>query len=184
MKILLADKDSKTTLAYKTALEERKHHVVISNDIEGCLKAYHDALNKIRAQTDLAEHIQPFDAVIIEYKISELTGIEAAKEILIVNPRQRIIIATDCITHDVLDSIKTLENFSVELLQKPSGDDVLVSLIEEKEIFTELQKLDINIEYVRSAQLRHEQMKGMLDALRKSRGNRRGDFQNNTTSIH
>ena len=184
MKILLVDKDFKTTLAYKTALEERKHHVVISNNIEECLKTYHDALNKIRAQTDLVEHIQPFDAVILEYKISELTGIEAAKEILIVNPRQRIIIATDCITHDLLDSIKTLENFSVELLQKPSGDDVIVSLIEEKEIFTELQKLDINIEYVKSAQFRHEQMIDILNALRKSRGNPRGDFQNNTTSIH
>lgn len=177
MKILLADKDVKTTLAYKTALEEREHHVVISNDIEGCLKAYHDALNKIRDQTDLVDHIQPFDAVIIEYKISELTGIEAAKEILIVNPRQRIIIATDCITHDLLDSIKNLENFSVELLQKPSGDDVLISLIEEKEIFTELRKLDINIEYIMSARLRHEQMRGMLNALRKSRGNHRGDFK-------
>lgn len=183
MKILLVDKDFKTILAYKTALEERKHHVVISNSIEGCLMTYHDALNKIRAQTDLVEHIQPFDAVIIEYKISELTGVEAAKEILIVNPRQRVIIATECITRDLLDSIKTLENFSVELLQKPSGDNVLVSLIEEKEIFTELQKLDINIEYVKSAQLRHEQMIGMLNALRKSRGNHRGDFQNNTKSI-
>ena len=184
MKILLADKDFKTALAYKTALEERKHHVVISNNIEECLKTYHDALDKIRDQTDLVEHIQPFDAVILEYKISELTGIEAAKEILIVNPRQRIIIATDCITHDLLDSMKTLENFSVELLQKPPGDDVIVSLIEEKEIFTELQKLDINTEYVKSAQFRHEQMIDMLNALRKSRGNPRGDFQNNTTSIH
>ena len=184
MKILLADKDFKTTLAYKTALEERKHHVVISNNIEECLKTYHDALDKIRVQTDLVEHIQPFDAVILEYKISQLTGIEAAKEILIVNPRQRIIIATDCITHDLLDSIKTLENFSVELLQKPSGDDAIVSLIEEKEVFTELQKLDINIEYVKSAQFRHEQMIDILNALRKSRRNPRGDFQNNTTSIH
>jgi CheY-like chemotaxis protein len=185
MKILLADKDFKTALAFKTALEERKHHVVITNNIEECLKTYHIALNEIRAQTDLVEHIQPFNAVIIEYKISELTGIEAAKEILIVNPRQRIIITTDCITHDLLDSMKTLENFSVELLQKPSGDDVIVSLIEEKEILAELQKLDINIEYVKSAQFRHEQMVDMLNALRKSRGNRRGDFQNNnTTSIH
>jgi DNA-binding response OmpR family regulator len=184
MKILLADKDFKTTSAYKTALEERKHHVVISNDIEECLKTYHDALNKIRAQTDLVDHIQPFDAVIIDYKISELTGIEAAKEILIVNPRQRIIIATDCITNDLIDSIKKLENFTVELLQKPSGDDIVVSLIEEKEIFIELRKLDINIEYVKSAQLRHEQMISILNALRKSRKNRRRDFQNNATSIH
>jgi CheY-like chemotaxis protein len=184
MKVLLADKDFKTALAFKTVLEERKHHVVISNNIEECLKIYHNAMNKIRAQTDLVEHIQPFDAVIIEYKISELTGIEAAKEILIVNPRQRIIIAADCITHDLLDSMKTLENFSVELLQKPSGDDAIVSLIEEKEVFTELQKLDINIEYVKSAQFRHEQMIDILNALRKSRRNPREDFQNNSTSIY
>ena len=49
MKILLADKDFKTALAFKTALEERKHHVVISNNIEECLKTYHDALDKIRS---------------------------------------------------------------------------------------------------------------------------------------
>src|SRR4030095_10207022 len=107
----------------------------------------------------------------------ELTGMEAAKEILAANPRQRIIIATDCITHDLLDSIKTLNCSSVELLQKPSGDDVIVSLIEEKEIFKELQKLDINTEYVKSAQFRHEQMISMLSALRKSRGNHRRDFK-------
>ena len=177
MKILLADKDFKTALAYKASLEERKHHVTISNSIEECLNTYHNALNSIRSRTDLVEHIQPFDTVIIEYKISEITGLEAAKEILAANPRQRIIIATDCITHDLLDSIKTLNCSSVELLQKPSGDDVIVSLIEEKEIFNELQQLDINTEYVKSAQFRHEQMISMLSALRKSRGNRRRDFK-------
>ena len=180
MKILLVDKDVKTALAYKTVLEERNHHVVMSNDIEDCLKTYHDELDKIHSQTDLVEHIQPFDAVILEYKISGMNGIEAAKEILTVNPRQRVIIATDSITHDLLDSVKNLASSSVELLQKPSGDNVIVSLIEEKEILSELQKLDVNVDIVKSAQFRHEQMRNMLDTLRKKRVGQNGNLENST----
>jgi CheY-like chemotaxis protein len=181
MKILLVDKDVKTALAYKTVLEERKHHVVMSNDIEDCLRIYHDELDKIHSQTDLVEHMQPFDAVILEYKISGMNGIEAAKEILTVNPRQRVIIATDSITHDLLDSVKNLASSSIELLQKPSGDNVIVSLIEEKEILSELQKLDVNVDIVKSAQFRHEQMRNMLDTLRKRRVNQTGDPENSTS---
>jgi CheY-like chemotaxis protein len=181
LKILLVDKDLKTALAYKTVLEERKHHVVMSNDIEDCLQTYHNELDKIHTQTDLVEHMQPFDAVILEYKISGMNGIEAAKEILTVNPRQRVIIATDCITHDLLDSVKNLASASIELLQKPSGDNVIVSLIEEKEILSELQKLDVNVDIVKSAQFRHEQMRDMLDTLRKRRVDQNVDLENSTS---
>ena len=180
MKILLVDKDLKTALAYKTVLEERKHDVVISNDIEDCLRTYHDELDKIHTQTDLVEHIQPFDAVILEYKVSGMNGIEAAKEILSVNPRQRVIIATDYITHDLLDSVKNLASASIELLQKPSGDNAIVSLVEEKEILSELQKLDVNVDIVKSAQFRHEQMRDMLDTLRKRLEDPNGDLENTT----
>jgi DNA-binding NtrC family response regulator len=180
MKILLADNDLRIALAYKTALEERKHHVVISNNIEDCLKTYYDEFNKVRTPGNLHEHTQPFDAVILEYKIPGMSGIEAAKEILAVNPHQRLIIATECITHDILNAIKMLESSSIELLQKPSGENVIISLIEEKEILSELQKLDINVEYVKSAQFRHEQMRDMLDTLRKGRRYPKGHFQDTT----
>jgi hypothetical protein len=107
-----------------------------------------------------------------------MNGIEAAKEILTVNPRQRVIIATDSITHDLLDSVKNLASSSIELLQKPSGDNVIVSLIEEKEILSELQKLDVNVDIVKSAQFRHEQMRDMLDTLRKRRVDQNGNLEN------
>ena len=107
----------------------------MSNDIEDCLKTYHDELDKIHSQTDLVEHVQPFDAVILEYKISGMNGIETAKEMSTVNPRQRVIIATDCITHDLLDCVKNLASAYIEMLQKPSGDNVIVRLMRKRKSF-------------------------------------------------
>jgi FixJ family two-component response regulator len=39
------------------------------------------------------EHIQPYGAVILDYKMPKVNGIDVEKEILSVNPRQRIIFA-------------------------------------------------------------------------------------------
>ena len=49
---------------------------------------------------------------------------EVAKEILAVNPHQRIIFASAYVKETLEDSIKQL-NQPVELLQKPFGQDVL-----------------------------------------------------------
>jgi CheY-like chemotaxis protein len=42
----------------------------------------------------VSEHIQPFDAVILDYKMSKINGMQVAKEILAVNSHQRIIFAS------------------------------------------------------------------------------------------
>jgi CheY-like chemotaxis protein len=41
------------------------------------------------------DQIQPFDAVVLDYKIPQMNGLEVAKEILAVNPHKRIILASD-----------------------------------------------------------------------------------------
>jgi hypothetical protein len=38
------------------------------------------------------EHILPYDSVVLDYKIPRINAIEVGKEILAVNPRQRIIL--------------------------------------------------------------------------------------------
>ena len=74
----------------------------------------------------------PFDAVILDYRIPGKDGLHVAKEILELNPKQRIIFASAYIKETLEDSVKKLGTV-VELIQKPFDADVLVDTIEDKE---------------------------------------------------
>jgi len=112
----------------------------------------------------------------------DMDGMEVAKEILTIDPHQRIIFASAYET--LLDSVKLLKQPG-ELLQKPFGADTLVYTIEKREIYTELQRLvhlqiidllDIfrklgQREYLgeelENAELRLEEIRNLLDLLSK-----------------
>ena len=81
---------------------------------ENCVKVYNEKLQNVEWE---ALHIQPFDAVILDYKMQDMDGIEVAKEILEINPQQRIIFASAYIKETLLDSVKLLKQ-PVELLAK------------------------------------------------------------------
>ena len=166
MKISIAEDDKDTASSYKMALEERNHQLVITDNGEDCLEIYHEELQKVKSETDATKHIQPFDAVILDYKMPKMNGMEVAKEILAVNPHQRIIFASAYVKETLEDSIKQLKKV-VELMQKPFGEDALIDTIEDKEIYSELQKLNVNIEYFKSADFRHEQLTTLLETLKK-----------------
>src|SRR5919199_1011854 len=166
MEILIAEDDKDTTSSYKKALEERNHKVIITDNGEECLRVYHEKLQGIRHKTNATEHIQPFDAVILDYKMPRINGMEVSKEILAVNPHQRIIFASAYVKETLMDSIQQL-NQIVELLQKPFGENELIDTIEDKEIYSALQKFDIKIEEVKAANFRHEQLRELLETLKK-----------------
>jgi CheY-like chemotaxis protein len=172
MKILLAEDDIDTATLYKRALEVRGHQVVITNNGKGCLDVYHKELQDITLNTDPSKHIQPFDAVVLDYKMPKINGMQVAKEILAVNPHQRIIFASAYVKETLMDSIKQL-NQIVELLQKPFGENELIDTIEDKEIYSELQKFDIKIEEVKAANFRHEQLRELLETLKKLEKNKK-----------
>ena len=165
VKILIAEDDKDTALLFKMALEKRGHHVLTAHNGEDCLKIYHEELQNIRLQTDLSERVQPFDAVILDYKMPRINGMEVAKEILAVNPHQRIVFASAYVKEALVDSIKQL-NQVVELMQKPFGENALIDTIEDKGIYSELQKLNVNVNDIKAANLRHEQIRELLDILR------------------
>ena len=165
MKILIAEDDKDTALLFRMALQKRGHSVFTTNNGEDCLKLYHDHFQDIREKTDLSEHIQPFDAVVLDYKMPKINGMEVAKEILAVNPHQRIIFASAYVKETLVDSIKEL-NQVVELMQKPFGESALIDTIEDKGIYSELRKLNINVSDIKAANLRHEQIREILDILR------------------
>lgn len=166
MKILIAEADRDTALAYRTALERRYHQVSTTDNGEDCLRIYRVEFNKATSTTDPTEHIQPFDAVVLDYEMPKINGTEVAKQILKVNPRQRIILATYVKEEVSIESLNQLKQV-VELLQKPLGEDSLMDTIEDKEIYSELQKLDMKTQDIKAANFRHEQLKQLIEILRK-----------------
>jgi CheY-like chemotaxis protein len=168
MRILIAEADWDTALSYKTVLEKRNHQVSTTGNGEDCLRNYHEEFNKVTSTTDPTEHIQPFDAVVLDYNMPKINGMEVAKEILAVNPRQRIILATNVKEEVSVESLNQLKQV-VELLQKPYGEDSLVDTIEDKEIYSELQELNIKTQDIKAANFRHEQLKHLIEILRKLR---------------
>jgi CheY-like chemotaxis protein len=168
MIVLIAEDDRDTAISYKRALEERNHQVIITNNGEDCLTIYHDELDKVTPRTleDASQHTQPFDVIILDHKMPKRDGMEVAKEILALNPHQRIIFASAYIKETLVESVKQLTQL-VELLQKPFGEDTLIDTIEDKEIYSELQKLNVNVKHLKAANLRHEQIRNLLDSLKR-----------------
>ncbi|MDQ3839693.1 MAG: response regulator [Thermoproteota archaeon] len=165
MRVLIAEDDKDTALLFKKALEKRGHNVTITHNGEDCLKVYHEELQNIRLRTDLSERLQPFDAVVLDYKMPRINGMDVAKEILAVNQHQRIIFASAYVKETLVDSIKQLKQV-VELMQKPFGQDALIDTIEDKGIYSELQKLNVNVNDIKAANLRHEQIREILNILK------------------
>ena len=89
----------------------------------------------------------PFDAVVLDYRIPGKNGLQVAKEILKLNPEQRIIFASAYVKETLEDSVKELKTV-VELMQKPFDADVLVDTIEDKEAQEGVKILIRNLTYV------------------------------------
>src|SRR5919206_393943 len=172
MKILLAEDNQEISTLYNITLAPRGHQVTVTNNGEECLQVYHRELQNVTLSTNPSDHVQPFDAVILDYKIPKINGMQVAKEILAVNPHQRIIFASAYVKETLMDSIQQL-NQIVELLQKPFGENELIDTIEDKEIYSALQKFDIKIEEVKAANFRHEQLRELLETLKKIEKNKK-----------
>jgi CheY-like chemotaxis protein len=171
MQILISNDDTDTQFPYKTVLERQSYQFILTNTAEDCLKIYHHELQNLYLKTDAVEHEQPFDAVILDFKKPYLDGIEVATEIFAVNPRQRIIFITKYDKDLRIDSIGHLKE-PVEVLQKPFSDKTLIDVIEQKEMYQELERMNINTKHVKFANFRHEQIRKMLELLKKSRSRR------------
>jgi CheY-like chemotaxis protein len=164
--VLVCEDDKDTAGLYKLALEERGHTVELSYDGKECLDKYHKEYVGISSNvSSIREHAQPFDVVLLDYRMPLINGMDVAKEVLTVNPRQRIIFASAYVKETLLESVKQLKQV-VELLQKPFGPNILVDQIEDKEIYSELQNLKVDVAALKEADLKHEQLMELLEILR------------------
>ena len=191
MKILIAEDEPEIWKPYKVALEARGHKVVISEDGQECLRKYNTELLKqkkiktkssstaitssLKKETAVRSLNQqksplllppPFDAVILDYRMPKKDGLEAAKEILELNPRQRIVFASAYVKETLEDSVKQLKQV-VELMQKPFEADTLADTIEDKAAYEVLKTLIVNIKEFDLENPTKEQISRLFEGLRK-----------------
>jgi CheY-like chemotaxis protein len=197
MRVLIAEDEPDIWKAYKIALESRNHQAIIAQDGKECLEIYdeeynngskpipdfdakadnnrgkssHDNSDKASSQSSSLPSssfkYSPFDAVVLDYRMPEKDGLEVAKEILQMNPEQRIIFASAYVKETLEQSVKELKQV-VELVQKPFDANVLVDTIEDREVQEGLKKIMTNLKL--STDLENptlEQIRDIFEGLRK-----------------
>ena len=168
MRVLVAEDNPDTLFYYDVLFEKYQHVLVPAKDGLECLKIYHDEFESIRLQTDAMQKIQPFDAVVLDYKMPGRNGLEVAKEILAVNPHQRIIFASAYVRDILMEAARQLKQL-VELVQKPFNESQFIDILEDAEVYRELGKFDVDINQIKMGQFRHEQLRKLLEILKELR---------------
>ena len=95
-------------------------------------------------------------------------GIEVAEQILQWNPFQRIIFASAFVKETLLDYVKYLKR-PVELIQKPFEVDILVKMIEDKEIFDSVKNISDITKRIKNVENPSKlEIRKLLEALSKA----------------
>ncbi|MEW6043611.1 MAG: response regulator [Thermoproteota archaeon] len=119
LNILVAEDSVAYAVLYQQIFESRGHSVKLTLDGEECISAYLNASKK-----------RPFDMVILDHSMPKKTGFEVAKEILKVQPEQKILFITgfgDEI-ESKLDELGISKNIIV--LEKPFNSSTLTEWLD------------------------------------------------------
>lgn len=162
MNILIADDEKDLLSQYEMFLSEKGHSITTCEDGEECIKTYKSQNEKIQKSNGSVEQV--YDAVVLDYMMPKKNGIDVAKEILAVNPHQRIIFASGHIQNTFFESIQHLKQIT-EIMQKPFALQSLVDTIEDTEIYSELEKLNVDIAAMKELNPSHAQIKAYFDVL-------------------
>jgi CheY-like chemotaxis protein len=162
------DNDPEVASLYSSVLEDRGHTVTLAYTAEECLKMYSKSLQRALMNRTVLRNVQPYDALLLDYKMPGRNGVQVAKEILTINPHQRIIFVSAFVEEWILDSIKELK-VTPEFLQKPISNTKLIDAIEHKEIYEQLERLNIDTRAFKKANLNHETLEKILAIVKSSR---------------
>ena len=108
----------------------------------------------------------PFDVVILDYKMPKKDGLQVAKEIFELNPKQRVIFASAYVQDTLVDSVKHLKRV-VELMQKPFGLQQLIDTVEDKESYEALNNLIVSIRNIKDLNPTNEEMQKLFQNVRR-----------------
>jgi len=138
MRILIADDEPDILSLYRTFLEGKGKDVTTTTDGMKCVDAY-----KEKFESDQLENY--FDVVILDQKMPFMTGLQAAVEILNMNPQQKIIFASGYLEKTLLEVLTKLDR-AIAVIEKPFSLDVLDYMINSSEIFKKLEKINMRQE--------------------------------------
>lgn len=173
MEILIAEDESDISMQYRIMLEERGHQVKITENGEDCLKAYLAAL-ALKGQAGASNNgkpflqgiSQPFDVVILDYRMPKKDGLAVAKEILKLCPSQRIMFASAYTAETLIEAVKVLHKV-VELLQKPFDLEYFVDAVEDKALYEQLERLNVRVRDLKDHNVTHSQLVDLLAGVAK-----------------
>ena len=180
----IAQNGEECTETYKTAVKDAlKHNPTGGNDHSnydytdyigksGTNSNSHNdyALSSSSSSSSLFSSLPPpYDAVVLDYRMPKKDGLEVAKEILTLNPSQRIIFASAYVKETLREAVKELRQ-AVELIQKPFLPEELVDIVEDTEAYPQLKKLFVNVMKMTESDFENpspDQIKDILDGLKK-----------------
>ena len=124
MNVLIAEDNEDIAEIYSELLESRNHKVTLTYDGKECVERYQiDSRNPSKP---------PYDVVVLDYSMPNKNGAISAKEILKINPRQRIVFVS-AFGKNLLHDLKDL-TAEIDFLTKPTTGHSLVDLVEGKRI--------------------------------------------------
>lgn len=109
-RILVAEDNRFTAMQYEKILQSENHEVEIAKDGDDCIEKYINSMDDVSKESK-------FDVLILDHSMPQRNGAEVASDILSLNPKQKIILASAY-------ALSTERNFSklkdkILFLQKP-----------------------------------------------------------------
>lgn len=131
--ILAAEDNDFAGIQYKKVFEKHQHSITIARDGETCVWEYKKALERCLRGED------PFNVILLDFVMPKKNGVAVAKEILELNPRQKIIFVS-AFGNGVLEDAAIFLKDAVEIIQKPFSLEFLVNKLEKGYAITDIHQ--------------------------------------------
>ena len=127
--LLIAEDNAFTAMQYKKFLENHGYKVELCYDGQSCLTKFKREL-KYRVVV-LKDNSPPFDYVLLDHDMPNLSGAEVAERIYKICPKQRIYFLS-AYGHKIVQSCGIPREDILQILQKPFSLDFLAKKLEPK----------------------------------------------------